>query len=366
LAWTAEMPFPTVRQNGFPAGRDAPESRFGWFEKRLLHTFASFSVVAATFCLVPGLPPCHAQMIQDLPANATGEPLMPVSSTGTTTDLKAPEYDIKAFARVQEGDLEEGKPFLYTVTLSWEGNQGWYSLKDPEVVWPKGIRQLDVGGQSQSSAGVSGPVGSKSYIYELVAEKAGKYDMPTIRLEVTAPGVETPVTAEAMGTVVDVKPRRVSASLKIQTALVENWFVLLGVTLLVIAGSVVYLVQRRRRKPVLEEPDLWAPVEEELKKAEALRLAGNDREYYGKLEKVMANAIGLVTGRECRQLSQLPDSLDLPEEIEDELNFLVKDLSDRKYRPDRPRPEEKDRALRQARLVLRSLKEIYERRGNTA
>jgi oxygen tolerance protein BatD len=308
----------------------------------------------------------HAQPSQGVPADASGPVSLPDISQSPPIQQPLPEYDIQAAGRLQEETLEEGKPFTYAVTLSWEGNQGWYSLKDPDVDWPKGIRQLEVSTQSRSVAGESGPLGTKSYRYLLVADKADEYELPTIAVEVVAPGVETPVTVEALGSKLRVDPHKASLEEKTGSAVRENWPVLLGVTLVAVVGLVVYFLQRGRSKPEEPLPDPWEPVDRDLKNAEALRLSGSGRDYYGALEKAIRNALS-VAGIDAKDsLFQQGDSQGLPEETVEDLQSLTKEIAERKYRPDRPRPEEMDRSLREAKSVLRSLKESVEKRGSTA
>jgi hypothetical protein len=323
---------------------------------------------SSTFAILLLLPggSTQAQPSPEILADASSPVSLSDISQSPPIPQPLPEYDIQATGRVQDETVEEGKPFTYSVTLSWEGSQGWYSLKDPEVSWPKGIRQREVSTQSRSVAGESGPLGTKSYRYLLVADKADEYEIPTIAVEVIAPGVETPVTVEALGCKVRVEPRKVSLEEKAGSVVRKNWPVLLGVTFVVMAGLVVYLLQRRRSKPEKPLPDPWEPVDRDLKNAEALRLTGNGRDYYGALEKVIRNALS-VAGIEVKDLPfQLADLQDLPDKTVEELQSLTREIAERKYRPDRPRPEEMDRSLRAAKSVLKLLKESVEKRGSTA
>lgn len=324
------------------------------------------SSVCAIILLLLGAP-SNAQPSLGSPADATGSVTLPDVSQSPPIQQPPPEYDIQASARIQEEAVEEGKPFTYAVSLSWEGNQGWYSLKDPDVDWPKGIRQLEVSTQSRSVAGASGPVGTKSYLYRLVADKADEYEFPTITVEVIAPGVETPVTVEALGSKVRVEPRRISLEEKTGSVIRKNWPVLLGVALVAVAGIVVYFLQRKRSsQPEEELPDPWEPVDRDLKNVEALRLTGNGRDYYGALEKVIQNALSTAGIEGKDRTSQQTDDRSLPEKTCEELQSLTEEIAERKYRPDRPRPEEMDRSLRTAKSVLKSLKELVEKRGSTA
>jgi len=60
-----------------------------------------------------------------------------------------------------------------------------------------------------------------------------------------------------------------------------------------------------------------------------------------------------------------PDKIQgLPPSISEDLKTLLSECSERKYRPDRPRPEEMDRSLRQARSVVKLLKELHQKRGS--
>lgn len=297
--------------------------------------------------------PLSAQDVSSIPTSAT------------PPEVFVPEYDVEATSRVHEQSVTELGRFTYEVELSWEGSQQWFSLESPEVDWPDGIVQIEASQKSGSSMGESGPIGTKSFLYLLEAQKSGEVRFPTIRVQLMAPGTEEPITVEAPGTSLTILERKPSASEKFSAFLSDYWYLVLGVAGLLCVALVLFVLKSRKDRRGMEPPpDPWAPIDETLKKAESLRGGGRDREYYETLEKGVRAGLALV-GASANGAN--PDKIEgLPQSVAEDLQSLLNECSERKFRPDRPRPEEMDRSLRQAKSVIKTLKELHQKRGSQA
>ena len=299
------------------------------------------------------------------PSSLSAQDVSALPASATPPEVYIPEYDVQATSRVKEDRVTELDRFAYEVELSWEGSQQWFSLESPEVEWPDGIVQIEASQKSGSSMGDSGPVGTKSFLYLLEAQRAGEVRFPTIRVELLAPGTEEPITVEAPGTNLTVLERKPSASEKFSTFLSDYWYLVVGVAGLLCVALVLFVVKSRKDRRIAEAPsDPWAPIDEILKKSESLRGGGRDREYYETLEKGVRAGLALV-GASPNQAG--PGKIEgLPQSFAEDLQALLSECSERKYRPDRPRPEEMDRSLRQAKSVIKALKEYHQKRGTAA
>jgi hypothetical protein len=301
------------------------------------------------------------------PAMAEDYPLsLPSSATQPITgepEQPFPNLDLEASAEVLQKEIHAGEPFDYQIVLSWKGNPTWVSLKQPEIQWPREIRQIKVGTGVRSSPSAGGPVGSKFFKYTLVCDKAGSQHLPEVSVEVTPEGKDAfPVTAPSVG--FEVKEAHIPASMKAQAFLKRNGLVLGGIAFVVLAGLVVSVISKRKSRPPEEEAaDPWLVLDSDLKKMDALRFAGEGREFYGELEGQLRSALRISVGFEGRDLSKATDLETVPGPAREDLAKLVSDINERKFRPDRPKSEEMSSALGQMRALVRALKERFPKGG---
>lgn len=306
------------------------------------------------------LPIVSPAIAEDYPLNLTE------SATQTVTgnpEQPFPQLDLETSAEVLQKEIRAGEPFDYQIVLSWKGNPTWVSLKQPEIKWPKEIRQIKVGTGVRSSPSSDGTTGSKFFKYTLVCDKAGSQHLPEVPVEVTPEGKDAfPVTAPGVG--FEVKEAKVPASRKLEAFLKKNGLILGGVAFVVLAGVVVSVISKRKSKPpVGEAADPWLALENDLKRMDALRFAGEGREFYGELEGQLRSALRIGVGFEERDLSKAPDLETVPGSVREDLAKLVSDINERKFRPDRPKSEEMSSALGQMRALARALKERFPKGG---
>lgn len=285
----------------------------------------------------------------------------------TSPPESIPDLNIEISAGVLEQELHVGTPYHFQITLSWEGNPAWVSLKPPTIEWPKSIRQLDVSTGVRTSAGEKGPIGSKYFKYVLVSDKAGKETIPAIQVEVTPQGKQE-LTVEAPETQLTVLDRVVTTSEWAGPFIKKNGILLSGVAFVILAGLVVFILMKGKSKPLPQAPpDPWAAYDIQEKKLEAIRFAGEGREFYGQLEVLILQALSIAHGSQVPQpLSKAAGEDWIPASVRDALEFLDHAISDRKFRPDRPLPEDMDSALRHYKSLVRLLKEFTAKGGKSA
>ncbi len=275
----------------------------------------------------------------------------------------AQEFDIEGRSEIGRNTVYVDDSFQYTLILSWLGNQQWISLDPPEVSWPESVEQVDVRTKSISKAGSAGPVGEKSFIYELAVTAPGTVRLPDIQVEILFRDSSTQ-SVEIIGKEIAVSQRPTPASEKLISKLRKNGWIIGGVCLLLMAALGFYFGSKKREsRNEGEETDRWAPLEESLKRCEALQKAGQARDFYGLLESTLISACILYTGRTHRKFGDYCDDDSIPESVKTDLQSLVGEIEERKYRPDQPRPDEIQRAYKQARSALSSLKQLYQEKG---
>lgn len=102
----------------------------------------------------------------------------------------------------------------------------------------------------------------------------------------------------------------------------------------------------------------WSqPIEAELKKVEAFIQAGENRDLYADLEALLRAALHAALGSQERDLAALVRGLSVPDRLQQDIAGLADEIHERKFRPDRPRPEEMQSALKRFRAILRALRE---------
>jgi hypothetical protein len=274
-----------------------------------------------------------------------------------------PNLDIESSAQVLQKEIHVGEPFDYQVTLSWKGQLTWISLEAPKVEWPKELRQTNVSTGVRSAPGADGPVGSKYFKYTLVSDKAGALSLPDISVQVKPIGKDA-FPVKAPGTQIAVKEAVVSGREQMGAFVKKNGIILIGAAFAVAAGLLVFFLKRRAvPSDAVQVADPWVDVEADFKKIDALRSAGESREFYGELEKFLRSALRVATGREDRDLTHALDQEPIPAMAREDWQRLASEIAERKFRPDRPRSEEMDSALRQCRAALRALKESFPKGG---
>ena len=277
-----------------------------------------------------------------------------------------PELNIETSAGILEEELHVGNPFHYQITLSWEGNPAWVSLKPPAIEWPRSIRQLDVSTGVRSSAGEKGPVGSKSFKYTLVSDKAGKETIPAVQIEVTPLG-KTSFSVDAPETQLAVQEKVPTTSEWAGSFMKKNGILLAGGAFVILAGLLVFALSKWKSRPLPEAPaDPWSNYDSQEKKLEAFRFAGEGREFYSHLEMLILQALSIAHGAQVPQpLSRSVGEEWIPNVSREYLEYLDREITDRKFRPDRPLPEDMDSALKNYKSLVRSLKE-YTAKGGPA
>lgn len=290
---------------------------------------------------------------QDTPLSLVSDST-PTLATPTET---IPEFEIEAVAKALQSEVHAGEGFEYQVTLSWPGKATWVSVETPKVSWPKEFRQVDVGAGVKSVAGGGGPRGAKSFKFTLIAEKAGSFRLPDISLKVHPSGKEE-FTVEAPGVSIEVREPRRSARERFAALASGKGPIIAGALFVALAGIGVYLVQRTRAVPeVGPAPDPWQPIEAELKKVEAFIQAGENRDLYADLEALLRAVLHAALGSQERDLAALVRGLSVPDRLQQDIAGLADEIHERKFRPDRPRPEEMQSALKRFRAILRALRE---------
>lgn len=277
-----------------------------------------------------------------------------------------PDLNIETTAGILEEKLYVGAPFHYQITLSWEGNLSWVSLKPPVIEWPKSIRQLDVSTGVRSTAGAKGPIGSKSFKYTLVSDKAGQETIPSVQVEVTPLG-KSPLTVEAPETRLTIQEKPVTTSEWAGSFMKKNGILLAGGAFVILAGLLVFALSKWKSRPLPEDPpDPWSTYDSQEKKLEAFRFAGEGREFYSQLEILILQALSIARGAQVAQpLSKVVGEEWIPSATRESLEYLDREITDRKFRPDRPLPEDMDSALKYYKNLVRSLKEFTAKGGKT-
>ncbi len=278
-----------------------------------------------------------------------------------------PELNIETTAGILEQELHVGTPFHYQITLSWEGNPAWVSLNPPIIEWPKSIRQTDVSSGVRSSAGEKGPVGSKYFKYTLVSDKAGKETIPSVEIEVTPLG-KSALTVEVSETQLTVQERVITTSEWAGTFMKKNGILLAGGAFVILAGLMVFALGKWRSRPLPEAPpDPWNTYDTQERKLEAFRFAGEGREFYSLLETLVLQSLSIARGEQVTQsLSKTVGEEWIPSTARESLEYLDREITDRKFRPDRPLPEDMDSALKHYKNLVRLLKEYTAKGGKTA
>lgn len=281
------------------------------------------------------------------------------SSTSTATLADKPvSLNIEADSQVQESLIEVGQSFHFQVNVSWDGDASLVSLSEPKIEWPKSIRQLDVSTGVRSEASASGPRGSRYFRYELVADKAEAMALPSVRLEVTQEG-KPPLTVESPEVRITVNEKKIPFTARVEGQLRKNAVLLIGSLLVVMLGCGVYLLSRNKNSTVVnDQVNPWEGIETELKSMESLIWAGEGRDFFRVLEKVLGDAVAIYQGVvSAIPLQKIEQQVLFPENIRDNVHHLINEVGERKYRPDRPRPEELSVALGQLREIIKQLKD---------
>jgi hypothetical protein len=278
-----------------------------------------------------------------------------------------PDLNIEATAGILEQELHVGAPFHFQITLSWEGNPAWVSLASPVIEWPKSIRQIDVSTGVRSSAGEKGPVGSKSFKYTLVSDKAGKETIPKVQVEVTPQG-KSSLMVDVSETQLMVQEKVATTSEWAGSFMKKNGILLAGGAFVILAGLVVFALGKWKSRPLREAPpDPWNNYDSQEKKLEAFRFAGEGREFYSHLEMLILQSLSIARGAQVAQpLSKAVGEEWIPSAVRESLEYLDREITDRKFRPDRPLPEDMDSALKHYKSLVRSLKEFTAKGGKTA
>lgn len=282
---------------------------------------------------------------------------IPSIPSGTEVVPALPPVDVKGSAEVLEGSLFAGEPFQYRLKLSWQGSTDFLSLAPPVVSWPGGLTQVDVSQSVRTEAGAEGPVGVKTFTYSLLPERATDFKLPSIQIDLNRPGGQSQ-RVEIPGIEVTVANRPPTLGEQARKSLRENRFLAIGGALVVAVGLFVFFLSRRNRTSTDEIPsiDPWKNVESGLKNVEALLSSGESRSFYSSIESVLRSGLSILTGIDERDLARYLESDRLPTAVSDELKPLVSEIQDRKFRPDRPRPEEMARACRRLKAVLAAMK----------
>jgi hypothetical protein len=285
--------------------------------------------------------------------------LEPSPATATTSSAGAPsgpDIDVRIGTHLDRETSQVGTRIVYTISLEWEGQLGWVNVEAPELMLPDEVEQTEVSIRTRSTAGETGPRGIKQFVYTLTAKKEGDFRIPSLQVPIHTPGQEEPVLLQAPEVSGEVIARVPSAGEKIQAFLRDSGWLVVGGGTVALAAILVFLLQfKKKPAPAETGPDLWEGVEEQLKRAEALQASGADREYYLALEKTLAAALSRYHGRTIGKLNDSRDWENLPGETSREMKDLMAEIADRKFRPDRPRPEEAARSLKRTRAMVRSL-----------
>lgn len=284
----------------------------------------------------------------------------PAQDSPETSELApVPDHSLEARSDLDREFAFVGETFHYSLTITWEGSQPWVNLDPPEVDWTEEIEQVEVRTRSGSKTGPEGPVGEKTFIYDLASSKAGRIRLPDFELEILfREGGRR--TVSAPGKEIEIRERPTPASEKVMGALAENRWLILGVSAVAMGGVFFSFVGRRRKGGEETRPeDPWEPLHEGLKRCEALHKTGQTREFYTEIEGILTSACGIWSGRSETKLDRYLEAERLPDSVGAVLAPLVGEIQERKFRPDQPRPEEMQRTYKQARTVLTMLQELH-------
>ncbi|MBK7495078.1 MAG: hypothetical protein IPI28_06655 [Candidatus Omnitrophica bacterium] len=232
------------------------------------------------------------------------------------------------------------------------------SLSEPRIEWPKAVRQLDVSTGVRSQAGASKPRGSRYFRYTLAADKAGPVTLPAVHLEVTQEG-KAPLSVASPEVGITVREKEISFLSRLQSQIKKNST---PGRVVACGRSRMWSLQTHRRKnppEIIDQPDPWVNIASELKSIEPLILAGEGRDFFRAVEKVLCDAVSLHQGSSSSiALSNIGQQALLPDPVRDTVQRLASEIQERKYRPDRPRPEELSVALGQLKEIIKQLKDI--------
>lgn len=292
-------------------------------------------------------------------AQLPGSSLIPSATQMPSHSLQQPSLNVEAGSQVQEQVITVGEPFHFLVNASWDGDTALVSLSEPKIEWPKAVRQLDVSTGVRSQAGASKPRGSRYFRYTLAADKAGPVTLPAVHLEVTQEG-KAPLSVASPEVGITVREKEISFLSRLQSQIKKNSTLLAGSLLVVVLGCGVFFFNRRKNPPeIIDQPDPWVNIASELKSIEPLILAGEGRDFFRAVEKVLCDAVSLHQGSSSSiALNNIGQQALLPDPVRDTVQRLASEIQERKYRPDRPRPEELSVALGQLKEIIKQLKDI--------
>lgn len=277
----------------------------------------------------------------------------------TLEPAAVPDHSLEAKSELDRDHAFAGETFQYSLTITWTGSQPWVNLDPPEVEWTEGIEQIEVRIRSGSKTGPEGPVGEKTFIYDLAASKTGRIRLPDFELEILfREGGRR--TVSAPGREIEIRERPTPTSEKLRSVVAENRWLILGVAAIVAGGVLFFFLGQRKSAQEVDRPeDPWQPLLDRLKRCEALHKSGQTREFYSEIEEIVISACGLWSGRRETRVDRYLAGAGIPDAATADLAPLAEEIQERKFRPDQPRPEEMQRTYKQARTVLVLLQELH-------
>lgn len=277
----------------------------------------------------------------------------------TLEPAAVPDHALEARSGLDRESAFTGETFQYSLTVTWTGSQPWVNLDPPVVNWAEEIEQLEVRTRSGSKTGPEGPVGEKTFIYDLAASKTGRIRLPDFELEILfREGGRR--TISAAGREIEIRERPTPASEKMRGAIVANRWLILGLAAIGLGGILFFFLGRRKSAQEVDQPeDPWNPLEERLKRCEALHKTGRTREFYSEIEAIVISACGLWSGGRETKVDRYLAGAGIPDAVAAELAPLAEEIQERKFRPDQPRPEEMQRTYKQARTIVARLQELH-------
>lgn len=312
--------------------------------------------IAMALLMLIGATPAFTQPLRPIDT----PPMSPSQSDISNATPTPQSLDLSSYFRLESAPpVVVGKDFQIVAGISWEGLAEWISLDFPEVNWPVGIKNREVSTRVKSSVApdTHQNVSTKEFVFLLQATQSGEISFPELTIPVVFPdGSTTSITSPPLKLTVD--PQPVTWRDRLADIKTTTWGIIGGVAGLVILSLLVTYTKTRRTSsesgPTLVE-QYQNEAESLLQQAQALRNAGETRKYYEVLETALLQAAGWLKGESASRSEVLRWGRDNKLPAWEDLEGILSELSDWRFRPDQPRTEVLKQLERRSKEVINQM-----------
>jgi BatD DUF11 like domain len=230
----------------------------------------------------------------------------PLPEEGKPADFNGAVGKYTVLASLDTKTVDTGDAAVLTVEIKGTGNLP--VINAPAINWPAGMESYDVNNKENIDKGVAPLGGSKVFNYSFTSTKAGKYDLPPVRLSYFDPSSKTYKTVESDPLHILVTQAKKKKHVNVATAPAQSvrpdytkyagW----AAAFLLLAGATIFIVRESKKDALIKlekekqaaalAAQQQAPrVVDPLQESRELMQAGDFGKFYGSLNRAVWKAV---------------------------------------------------------------------------